>query len=215
MTATMTIQTGSDASVRRLLLAAIPAALVTLVLFGIMKSLIQRDYIFPPAEEPRILEPFVMEPVLEEPIIDRLDISIPDILPPPTLPPLQSPAAEVQTTGVGYYGAAPSLPKNQDLKVTDMGKMPILPRILRPIAPPIPTYPRIGIKQGIEGKCDVYMSVSTMGRPYNIDAKCTDRIFEASAETAISKIEFLPKIMDGRVIEVHNVIYPLEFKLED
>lgn len=215
MTPTVTIQTGPNASVRRLLLAALPAALVTLGLFGIMKNLIQREYIFPPKDEPRALEAFVMEPAQEEPVRGRFDFSIPDIIPPPPLAPLPSPTAEVQATGFNYDGAAPSLPKNQGLKITDMGKMPILPRFLRPIAPPLPIYPRNAIKRGLEGKCDVYMSVSTMGRPYNINAKCTDRIFESSAETAISKIEFLPQIMDGRIIEVHNVVYPLEFKLED
>ena len=69
-------------------------------------------------------------------------------------------------------------------------------------------------ERGIEGSCDVRFDVDTRGKPYNVEADCTDRVFKREAERAVSRVEFAPKIIRGQAAERRNVVYPLQFTLE-
>ena len=56
--------------------------------------------------------------------------------------------------------------------------------------------------------------MDTRGRPYNVEASCTDSVFKREAERAVSRVEFAPKIVRGQPAERRNVVYPLEFQLD-
>ncbi|MBR9834458.1 MAG: TonB family protein, partial [Alphaproteobacteria bacterium] len=88
-------------------------------------------------------------------------------------------------------------------------------RDAQPIRPPLPTYPTRAAERGVEGSCDVRFDVDTRGRPYNVQATCTDNVFKREAERAVSRVEFAPKIVRGAAAERKNVVYPLEFKLSN
>jgi protein TonB len=60
----------------------------------------------------------------------------------------------------------------------------------------------------------VRFDVDTRGRPYNVQATCTDNIFKSEAERSVSRVEFAPTIVRGQAVERRNVVYPLEFKLQ-
>lgn len=209
------IHARSDKSFRRLLTAGIPAAFVTVLLFLAMRSLIQSEYTFPPAEKPRVLDVFVMAPVEEAKPRPEHVQKLPETVLPPELPPLRSPVAEVDATGFGYEGVLPPLPPVVNASMLGMQEMPVMPRDITPLRPPVPTYPVKAITNGIEGTCDVRLSVSSQGKPYNIAATCSHRVFQKPAERAMGKTNFMPQIRAGRAVEVHNVVYPLEFKLEE
>lgn len=82
-----------------------------------------------------------------------------------------------------------------------------------PIKPPVPTYPRRAAQLGKDGRCDVWFDVSKEGKPVNIEAKCTSKLFKDEAERAISKVDFEPLIYKGKPYVRPRVVYPLEFKI--
>lgn len=77
---------------------------------------------------------------------------------------------------------------------------------------PVPVYPALAIEIGLQGSCDVLFDIDVTGRPYNVRSFCSDAIFAESAERAVSDAVFLPMIVQGRPIERHNVVYPLEYR---
>ena len=88
-------------------------------------------------------------------------------------------------------------------------------RDAKPIQPPIINYPTRALERGITGSCEVAFHVDTSGRPYNIDAICTNNLFRREAMRALSRVEFTPKIINGTAVERRNVVYPLVFSLAD
>ena len=56
--------------------------------------------------------------------------------------------------------------------------------------------------------------VDTRGKPYNVQATCTDSVFKSEAERSVGRVEFAPKIVRGKPVERRNVVYPLEFNIE-
>lgn len=87
-------------------------------------------------------------------------------------------------------------------------------RDAQPIQPPIPMYPVRAAERGIEGKCEVHFDVDNTGVPYNIDARCTDPVFEREAERAVSKAKYAPKIVNDMPVERKGVVYPIQFRLQ-
>jgi protein TonB len=104
----------------------------------------------------------------------------------------------------------------------DLGKMKSLAidpvavsdRDAQPIRPPTPSYPQRAQERGLSGTCDVRFDVDTRGKPYNVQATCSDSVFKSEAERAVSKVEFAPKIVRGKAVERRNVVYPLEFNIQ-
>jgi TonB family protein len=83
-----------------------------------------------------------------------------------------------------------------------------------PISPPRLTFPRRAAERGISGTCEVYFDLDARGKPMNVVAVCSNRLFQAEAERAIVQTEFVPKRVDGRPVEQRDMVYPLEFVLE-
>jgi len=79
---------------------------------------------------------------------------------------------------------------------------------------PVPSYPNGPANRGEEGECNVFMDVDTEGRPYNIEAECTDAAFRRASEKAIEDVRFEPLVIDGAVYEQFGVMYPLEYRTE-
>lgn len=98
--------------------------------------------------------------------------------------------------------------------MVDVAPADVSDRYAQPISAPTPSFPQAAAQLGISGSCDVLFDVDTRGRPYNVVATCTDAIFKSEAERAISKVKFLPKIVNGKAVERVDVVYPLEFQLQ-
>ena len=112
-------------------------------------------------------------------------------------------------------GAAPARIDVGNVSNFAMDTVIVSDRDAQPIRPPVPTYPSRAAERGIEGSCEVRFDVDTRGKPKNIVADCTDRLFVREAERAVEKVEFAPKIIKGKAVERANVVYPIDFNLDN
>ena len=78
-----------------------------------------------------------------------------------------------------------------------------------------PRYPRKAAMEGIEGWVKFKFTISPDGTPRDvelIDAQ-PRRVFERDARRAIYKWKFKPKVVDGKAVEQHNMVYTMQFQL--
>ncbi len=193
------------------------AAAVTLGLFFFMRWAVNRDFVEPENVTQHVLE--TITPSQEETEVQRRARPKPrktaaaDKPPPP--PKLTANKSDVDLPTPTMGGVAPSELPDTNLNDFQIDPVAISDRDAQPIRPPLPTYPTRAAERGVEGSCDVRFDVDTRGRPYNVQATCTDNVFKREAERAVSRVEFAPKIVRGAAAERKNVVYPLEFKLSN
>ena len=193
------------------------AAIITYGLFQFMLWTISGDYEKPPIEEGRVL--VSITPSEEDNSVQRSARAKPrrinsaDKPPPP--PKLTASKSDIDLPAPNITGAPPSELPPTRLNSLAIDPIAISDRDAQPIRPPVPTYPSRAAERGTEGSCEVRFDVDTRGRPYNVEATCTDNIFRREAEKAVSRVEFAPKIVRGQPAERRNVVYPLEFTLAD
>ncbi len=192
------------------------AAIVTYVLFTIMRVLIGQEFEEPDLEEARVIERIT--PQEDDQQINRRARSKPNRLnnadKPPPPPKLSASKQDIDLPTPNIQGQAPTELKFDRMQNLAFDPVAISDRDAQPIRPPVPTYPNRAAERGIEGSCDVRFDVDTRGRPYNVEADCTDNVFRREAVRAVSRVEFAPKIIRGQAAERRNVVYPLEFKLD-
>ncbi|MEZ5955101.1 MAG: energy transducer TonB [Hyphomonas sp.] len=193
--------------------ASVPAGLVTILLFTGMNRLIQVTEISEPAKEQRVLlaleipNPYKPEniDVWPEPPVNI------DVLP---RPPVEShTVSDVPTVPVAVYTPAPPVLDPGIVELRPPVGSPIIDRVPTAVRPPLPTFPTVAAQKGISGSCEVRFSLTVQGLPYNVTSTCSDPAFEKEARRSVSKAEFLPRIEDGKPVESHNLMYPLEFRL--
>ena len=154
-----------------------------------------------PAKEP---EPFVPR--------DR-PIPIAEATPPPVVPAILNTLGELSVPVVHIAGSTPGLPKAAVIDFAALAPSALADRHAQPISPPVPDYPVRAETRGLEGDCDVRFDVTSRGQPYNVVATCTDAVFVSSAERAVGRVQFAPKIRNGQAVERSNVVYPLAYRL--
>ena len=86
-------------------------------------------------------------------------------------------------------------------------------RDAQPIRPPAPSYPPMALMFRLEGYCEVRFSVDEAGYPFGLSTSCTQPVFCYQSKAAVSKVQFEPKRIDGRVVPRFDVVYPLEYRL--
>lgn len=201
---------------RRMIAVIVPAGVMTFGLFAAMQNLIAVDTIEAPEMTVYELKPYMeakTDGPIEKPRLKAKKLN--PVAPPPTTPPLVKTVHNPKWPAGTYGGAAP-------VEYGEPAPGPILPtrvtsitnRTTQPITPPILEYPRVAATRGVEGYCDVHLSVSTRGEPFNVQAKCSDRVFINAAEKSVRKVKFAPQIRDGLPVTVTGVVYPLEFRLK-
>ncbi len=134
---------------------------------------------------------------------------------PPPPPKVSATKSNINLPTPRIDGAVPT-----DLNLGRMQSLAIDPvavsdRDAQPIRPPTPSFPQRAAERGISGSCEVRFDVDTRGKPYNVSATCSDSMFKSEAERAVGRVEFAPKIIRGKAAERKNVVYPLEFKLQE
>ena len=201
----------------RILLGAPAAAAITYGLFVGMFALINKPWVQPDQDDARKIERIT--PLEENTEVKRRTRAKPRRLAsadkPPPPPKLSTSKSNIDLPTPSIQGSAPT-----ELNIGRMSSLAIDPvaisdRDAQPIRPPVPTYPTRAAERGIEGTCDVRFDVDVRGRPYNVQAECSDNIFRREAVRAVSRVEFAPKIVRGKAAERRNVVYPLDFQLED
>lgn len=200
----------------RLLVGVVIAIPIVLVIFLLMNQLISVDEIELPEGETRVLA--AITPQKQDTEVRTRSRSQPkriDAAQKPPPPPKQSATkSSINLPTPKIDGAVP-----QNLDLGRMNSLAIDPvavsdRDAQPIRPPAPSFPQRAAERGISGSCDVRFDVDTRGKPYNIQATCTDNVFKSEAERSVSRVEFAPKIVRGQAVERRNVVYPLEFNIQ-
>ncbi|MEO0982015.1 MAG: energy transducer TonB [Pseudomonadota bacterium] len=192
------------------------AAIIVFILFQMMNWMITIKELNLEEKEQRVLE--AITPQRETNDARRNARTPPKRLDaankPPPPPKLSSSKSQIDLPTPDIQGAAPSDLGFARVEALSIDPVAISDRDAQPIRPPVPTYPQRAAERGIEGSCDVRFDVDVRGRPYNVQADCTDRVFNREAVRAVEKVEFAPKIIRGQPAERRNVVYPLEFQLE-
>ncbi|MEO1642596.1 MAG: TonB family protein [Pseudomonadota bacterium] len=201
----------------RILIGAPAAAAITYGLFIAMNALISTPWVKPEEKKQRVIERIT--PAQEDTEIRRSSRAKPrqpqsaDRPPPP--PKLSTSKQDINLPTPNIEGAPPGELRIERMSSLALNPVAISDRDAQPIRPPLPTYPTRAQERGLEGSCDVRFDVDVRGKPYNINADCTDSIFKREAERAVSRVEFAPKIVRGQAAERRNVVYPLEFQMAD
>lgn len=193
------------------------AAIIAYSLFIIMNALISSPFEEPEAEERRTIESIVPEQ-RDQDVSARSRskprrIAAADKPPPP--PKLSASKSDIDLPPANIQGAAPTELNFDRVQSLDINPVAISDRDAQPIRPPLVTYPSRAAERGIEGECQVRFDVDVRGRPYNVEADCSDSVFRREAVRAVSRVEFAPKIVRGQARERRNVIYPLVFNLQE
>lgn len=193
------------------------AAIIVYGLFQIMSSLISAEFEEPDVGETRVIESITPEQRNEEVRAKSRSkprrIASADKPPPP--PKLSATKSDIDLPTPQIQGSAPTELSFDRVQSLDINPVAISDRDAVPIRPPVVTYPSRAAERGTEGSCNVRFDVDVRGRPYNVQADCTDRVFKREAERAVGKVEFAPKIVQGQARERRNVVYPLVFNLDD
>jgi len=191
-----------------------PAALMTFGLFAVMASLIATDFQPVEASEVRTIQSIVPEKIDEAEITSHEPFKLLETVAAPPPPPQYTISKDDVTLPVPVFTDS----VRKDLLVGPIQKLETLPVAIidtdaTPLRPPVVAYPSIAILREIEGECQVVFDVDTRGRPFNIEPNCSDDVFTRAAKKAISRVEFAPKIQQGRASERKNVVYPIVFSL--
>lgn len=201
----------------RLVIGIPLAAIVVFLLFTFMYTMINQDYKQPEVEEDKPLARITpSEDDTEVRTRNRNKaqrIESADKPPPP--PKMSATRSDIDLPTPNIQGAAPTELNVDRLDSLAIDPVAISDRDAQPIRPPVPTYPSRAAERGTEGTCEVRFDVDTRGRPYNVQATCSDSVFKREAERAVSRVEFAPKIVRGQPAERRNVVYPLEFRLDN
>ena len=200
----------------RAAMVALPAAIVTVSLFLGMRALVQVDDFTPPKDREYSLTAFVAptETTFVKP--KTIKPKRPDEieLPPERVPErIEKVAVSLDNT---YQGVAPATyvePRIEPFHPKTISSA--IDRTARPLTPPSPVYPQRALERGITGSCEVSMSVSISGKPYDVLATCTDTVFKTSAERAVRKVLFSPRVENGQRMELHGVVYPINYNISE
>ncbi|MEM9054592.1 MAG: energy transducer TonB [Pseudomonadota bacterium] len=99
--------------------------------------------------------------------------------------------------------------------VTHAQDEPPPPQDAVPIELPRPTYPTMAAFFGMNGYCEVRFAVDARGYAFNLYTSCTDYVFCYQSKKAVNEALFTPAYENGRARIRDNVIYPLEYIMED
>lgn len=198
------------------LLAAVLAGPLVIGLIALMGWLIFVKEVNLEGEEQRKLEAFT--PQSQDIEVRRNQRSKPKRIQsaskPPPPPKVSATKSNIDLPTPSIQGAAPTELNLGRMESLAIDPVAISDRDAQPIRPPTPSYPQRAAERGIEGSCDVRFDVDTRGRPYNVVATCTNKVFKREAERAVGKVEFAPKVVRGKPAERKNVVYPIEFGLD-
>ncbi len=198
----------------RFILSLPIAAVITILLFLLMRFFISGDFKLADKEES---VRFDINPKVQELEVRQRDVKperTKDVKPPPPPPAIEKQKAVQPNEGIASVSGSipdfepPSLNRgNINFQVSDRDAQPLV-RIE-------PIYPPRAAEQGREGTCEGQFDVSATGKPYNVRVTCSSSMFVRAATRAIEKWKYNPKIVDGKAVARRGVVTPFKFQLAD
>lgn len=188
------------------------AALVTFMLFTLMRVLIKGDFKLQEKQEKLNFE---VNTKTEEVKIARKEVKVAKVrrvVTPPPPPMIERQQASQPTVAIASLeGAIPDFetPKldRQSFKiaVSDRDAQPLVR--IPPIMPP---------RAEKSGHCKVRFDVSPQGQPFNVVATyCTGSVFKRASIKSVEKWKYNPKMLDGRAVARNGVESQITFRLTD
>ena len=194
----------------RLIVSLALAIPVTVGLFMIMHSLIDRDYENPEIEARKIAD--LVQP--DEEIQLETTTPKPDKVEDPEEPPTEMEMMQLDLDmDTNIENVAPSAKVSVDISSSGMssGDGEYLP-----IVKVAPIYPRRAQTRGITGYCIVEYTVTKSGSirdPQPVDCQPSG-VFESASVKAALKFKYKPRVVDGEAIEVAGVQNKFTYELE-
>ncbi|MGJ8559053.1 MAG: energy transducer TonB [Litorimonas sp.] len=193
-------------------LAIIPAAIVTVVLFVLMMSLISEEF---KPQDKLDLASFEINPKVEDVKILERETKITEIKKIETPPPppqierqkADRPAEPISSLeGAVPEFEAPEIDRSQfQITVSDRDAQPLVR--IPPIMPP---------RADKSGHCVVKFNVSPDGAPFDVETTyCTESLFSRPTVKSVQKWKYNPKIQDGRPVGRVGVVSKITFRLTD
>lgn len=103
-----------------------------------------------------------------------------------------------------------------DLNIGGPGGMNIAEGDYLPIVRVAPIYPARALSRNLEGYCDMSFTVTPAGTTIDPVAEfCTSSLFDRSAQRAVLKFKYKPRVVDGVPQSVSGVKTRITFKIED
>lgn len=201
----------------RLVIGVPAAAFIVYALFALMNALITVNEVELEEKDQRALEAITPQEEQQEARLRSRNSAkkLNSANKPPPPPKLSTNKSQIDLPTPNIQGQAPTELNFDRVQTLTIDPVAISDRDAQPIRPPIVTYPSGALSRGLEGSCDVRFDVNVQGRPYNVEAECTNSAFRREAERAVSRVEFAPKIVRGKPAERRNVVYPLSFTLDN
>lgn len=192
--------------------AIVPAAIVTVVLFVLMMSLISEEF---KPQDKLDLQAFEINPQVEDLKLLERETKITEIKKietPPPPPQIERQKADRPAEPIASLeGAvpefeAPKIDRSQfQITVSDRDAQPLVR--IPPNMPP---------RAEKSGHCKVRFNVSPDGAPFDVVATyCTQSLFERPTIRSVQKWKYNPKIQDGRPVGRSGVESRITFQLSD
>ncbi len=193
-------------------LAVIPAAIVTVLLFVLMMSLISEE--FEPDDKIE-LNAFEINPKVEDVQILERETTITKIqkieTPPP---PPQIERAKADRPAEPISSLEGAIPEFEAPTIDRSAfKITVSDRDAQPLVRIPPQMPPRAEKSG---HCRVRFNVSPEGQPFDVTTTyCTQSLFERPSIRSVQKWKYNPKIQDGRPVGRTGVESKITFQLTD
>lgn len=203
-------------SIIRIIVGIPIAAIVTVLLFNIMRILIIPDSV--EVEEGGDQLRISINDEVAEVEARRRDTTIEDvdqIDPPPPPPQIERQAAEQPTEGLDtIVGQIPEFEAPQ--LASDNVSFSVSDRDAQPLVRIEPSYPPRAAERGLEGTCAVRFDVTPDGTPTNITIlNCSSSMFERASIRAVERWRYQPRIQDGVPIARRGVETEFVFQLAE
>lgn len=200
----------------RLIIGIPIAAIVTLALFLLMRTLIFTEATLEENANEDLR--FDINPEVERLDARTRDTSIEDVErvdPPPPPPQIERQAADLPTESLNtIVGRIPEFEapqlnnSNVSFNVSDRNAQPLV-RIP-------PQYPPRAAERGLEGSCTMTFDVTPDGTPTNIVAtSCTSSMFERASIRAVERWRYSPKVQDGVPVARRGVVTDINYTLAE
>lgn len=189
------------------------AALLTLLLFFVMQSLIANGALI--EQQSSIVK--VVDATMPE---IAMEVIVQVVKPEPIEPVDDTPAIPER---VFTNSAGPIIPitridvSNPDLSIIDNATFVLADGEMMPLVNVVPTYPSRALQNRIEGWAQVRFTVTETGNVRDIsiiDAE-PERVFDRASIQAAEKFRYQPRVVDGVAVEVPNVQYVFRYELTD
>lgn len=143
-----------------------------------------------------------------------------EVVTPPPPPEIEVQKAEAPQESLGAaLGRLPEI--NPDDVGGDDFELVIADRDEQPLVRINPDYPPNMASRGVEGKCLMTFDIEPDGSTSNVRAECTSESgrsapgFRRSAERAVARWKYAPRVRDGQAVKRFNQRTELVFQLQD